>query len=442
MEKERKEFILGAEKRGIDEKSANKIFDEMSEFAKYAFNKSHAAAYSVVAYETAYLKCHYKEEFMAATMNSFLGNQIKIAEYVNECRNIGTEVLNPDINESQFKFSVVDSKIRFSLDTIKNVSSNAILDIVRIREEGGKFKDFLDFMKRTSSENINKKCVESLIKAGCFNSIEKKYTLLDLLENFETIMDSLAVEARNNYKGQINLFDTSEEKNDIEIVPAKRKLSKKNILDMEKEVLGMYVSGHPLDDYLDIIKKEKAVTSKDIIVSENDEMEYEKISKYDSQEIKICGIVESANIKYTRKNEQMMFATLSDMFSEVEIILFPKIYASYGSFVNVGNVVLVRGKVNITEEEGTKILATEVKKISKTEKIYVKVPKERLNLLPQVEAIIEDISDKYYGNIPVYLFLEGENKMKLLKRDAWLNNEDETINILKLRFGEENVKKK
>ena len=443
MQQERKIFVDGALKNDIDEVSANKIFDEMSEFAKYAFNKSHAAAYSTVAYETAFLKCHYKPEFMAATMNSFIGNQMKIAEYVNECRTSKIEVLNPDINESQFKFSVVDGKIRFSLDTIKNVSSNAILDIIKIRENEGPFKDFIDFMKRTSVESVNKKCIESLIKAGCFKSIEKKYTTLDLLENFENIMDSLALETRNNYKGQINLFDEAgESTSSIIIEKSKRSLSKKDELDMEKEVLGMYVSGHPLDDYLDIISKEKAVTTKDIVISEDDDMSDEKISMYDNKEVKICGIIESSNIKYTKNNEQMMFATLSDMYSEIELILFPKTYANYGNFVSNSSVVLVKGKVNITEDEGTKILVSEVKKISKTEKIYIKIPKERLDMIKQVEDIISDISDKYYGNIPVYLFLEGKNMMKLLKRDMWLNNESEVLNELKLRFGEENVVKK
>ena len=442
MEKERQIFINGAKENGIDENSANTIFDEMSDFAKYAFNKSHAAAYSVLAYETAYLKCHYKAEFMAATMNSFIGNQIKIAEYIHECKVAKIEVLNPDINESQFKFSVVDGKIRFSLDTIKNVSSNAILDIIRIRKEGGPFKDFMDFMKRTSFENVNKKCIESLIKAGCFNSIEKDYTMLDLLENFETIMDGLAVEARNNYAGQINLFDSSEEKNDIEIVRSKRKLSKKNMLDMEKEVLGMYISGHPLDDYMDIIQKENAVMTKDIILIDDDMDSDNKIAKYDSKEVKICGIIESYNIKYTKKNEQMMFAILSDMYSQVELILFPKAYANFGNYISEGATVLVKGKVNITEEEGTKILVSEVKRISKTDKIYIKVPKERIDMLDKVEQIVSEISDKYYGNLPVYLFLDGLNKMKLLPRDMWLNNEDETIDTLKLRFGNSNVVKK
>lgn len=442
MEKERAIFILGAKKNGIDEESSNKIFDEMFDFAKYAFNKSHAAAYSCIAYQTAYLKCHYKEEFMAATMNSFLGNQVKISEYIEECKNLKIEVLKPDINESFEKFTAKDGKIRFSLDTIKNVSSNSIKDIVRNRESFGKFTSFMDFVNRTSGENVNKKCIESLIKAGSFLNVEKEYNTLDLLENFEKIVDNVSIQNRNNYKGQINLFDTSDEKSSISIVKSSRKLDKKEILDMEKEVLGLYISGHPLEDYMDYIKKNSTVMTKDIVINDISDIPNEDILRLDGKNVTICGIIDSCYIKYTKKNEQMLFAILSDIYSQIELIVFPSVYMNFSNIFLEGNMIKVTGKVNITDEDGTKIIVRSAEKITKTESIYIKVPKENLELVDKVENIVKDLSDKYYGNIPVYLFLEGTNKMKLLKRDRWLNNTDDIMKELKLRFGEGNVVKK
>ena len=248
------------------------------------------------------------------------------------------------------------------------------------------------------------------------------------------------MQSRNNYAGQINLFDNSEEKNEVKIEKSNRKVTKQLLFNMEKEVLGMFVSGHPLEEYLEYIKENATVTTKDIVIGSEEDLD--KINKYDQKEVRICGIIDSCYTKYTKKNETMMFAIMSDMYSQIELVLFPKTYANYSSFVSEGNIVFVKGKAVLSEEDITKILVTEVKKISKTEKIYIKIPKDRIDMLPQVESLISDISDEFYGSIPVYLFLEGTNKMKMMPRDKWLSGTDELMENLKLRFGDTNVVKK
>ncbi|MDF2865463.1 MAG: DNA-directed polymerase PolC [Clostridia bacterium] len=447
MNKEREVFVKGASENGIDEESSNKIFDEMAEFAKYAFNKSHAAAYAVVAYQTAYLKVHYPAEFMAATMNSLLGNLNKIPEYIEECKSMNIEVLKPDINNSHSKFGVVDGKIIFALETIKNVSAGAISDIISIRQREGKFKNFIDFCEKVSGENVNKKCIESLIKAGCFDETEKDLNRIDLLEGFEIVIDNINSNRRRNYANQVNLFETVEESSNITIPKSKRNVTKKEILDMEKEIIGLYVSGHPLDEYSEYISKNSNITTKDLIVPEqqNDESE-ESISvnivNYDSKQVIICGIIDSSKIIYTKNNDQMMFAEMSDMYGSIEIILFPGVFSKFSRSLEAGNVVKVKGKVSIKENEKTKILVSDVEKISKNPNIYIKMPKDKFDLEENVISFVDELSNEYYGSTPVYLFYEGTNKLKLLNRSYWLNDGEDVINELKSRLGEENINKK
>lgn len=448
MNKEREIFVAGSKENGIDEESSNKIFDEMAEFAKYAFNKSHAAAYAVVAYQTAYLKTYYPQEFMAATMNSMLGNLNKIPEYIVECKTMNIEVLRPDINESYSKFTVIDGKIVFALETIKNVSGNAIADIISVREREGKFKNFIDFCEKVSGENVNKKCIESLIKAGCFESIEKDLNRVDLLESFETVIDNINSNRKRNYANQVNLFETVEEKSTIIIQKSKRQVSKKELLDMEKEVIGIYVSGHPLDDYSEYISKNSTITTNELVTDDEDsEFEIETEEKnenkvnYDSKQVVICGIIENSRIIFTKNNDQMMFSELSDMYGSIELILFPGMFAKYGKLIESGNVVKIKGKVSMKENEKAKILVSDVEKISKSQKIYVRLPKDKFDLEPNVVSFIDEISNEYYGTVPVYLFYEGTNKLKLLNRSYWLNDSEDVLNELKSRLGEENIKK-
>ena len=459
MNKERVNFIEGAAKNGIDEKSANKIFDEMAEFAKYAFNKSHAAAYAVVAYQTAYLKCHYPEEFMAAYMNSFIGNQNKIPVYVNECRELGIEVLRPDINESFSKFTVVNGKIRFAISSIKNVGETAVEDIIKERERNGKYKNFIDFCERLSSDTINKKCVESLIKAGCFDEIEKEYTRYDLLDNFEKIIDGVVHTRKNNYINQINFFGEIEGNDDsIKIDKSERIPSQRELLDMEKEMLGMYLTGHPLDEYKEMIEKNSTVSTLDLNVQENTEEmdendEEDEAINYDGKNVSICGIFKRGKVLMTKAGKNMMFAGLEDVYGEIELVLFPNVFDRFEAILKDDTVVKVEGRVSIKEDEATKVLVSSIKKLEKNvsenrvedekekqKKIYVRIPKDKLDLEDRVLAYIKDLAKEQPGKIPVYIFYDGTNKMRLLGSQNYLNDSSVVLEKLELAFGKENVR--
>lgn len=453
MNKEREVFVEGASKNGIDSVSANKIFDEMAEFAKYAFNKSHAAAYAVVAYQTAYLKYHYPHEFMAAFMNSFIGNQNKIPVYINECRELGIEVLRPDINESYAKFAVINNKIRFALNSIKNVGQNAIEEIIRERKLNGKYTSFLDFCERISFECVNKKCIESLIKAGCFDEVEKEYNRYDLLDNFESIVDGVNHTRKSNYVNQMDFFGQIEDAStSIKIEKSGRIPSKRELLEMEREMLGLYISGHPLDEYKAYILKNSTVSSMDISGEENEEDEMEESVDYDGKNVSICGIFNRGKILITKSGKNMMFAELEDLYGSVELVLFPNVYERYENILNNDMVIKVSGKVSIKEDEKTKILVSTIvpidnnnnlqeKVIEKiTKKIYVRIPKDKLDLEDRVIGYIKDLSKEYPGECEVYIFYDGTNKMRLLNKANFLSDTSLVQEKLELAFGKENVK--
>lgn len=451
MNEERGKFISGALKNGIDEESANKIFDEMSDFAKYAFNKSHAAAYAVVAYQTAYLKKHYPHEFFAATMNSLMGDFNKIPEYISECKKLGIKVLKPDINESYTKFAVVNQKIRFALVSIKNVGEGAINYILNERNRNGKFVSFIDFVKRTAGDTVNKKCIESLIRAGCFDEIEKNYSRFDLLESYESIVDSIVTSRRNNYENQINLFDggANQKQEEIVIRKSNHKATKKELLDMEKEMIGLYISGHPLDEYKEYIDKVSTVTLRELNshlefnIQDGEDDEYEeKNVDYDGKQVIVCGIVTKSKLMNTRTGKQMIFADLEDMYGSAELVVFPKLLEQFSSLLAPESIIKVSGKVNIKEGEKAKILVNDVQKISKQEKIYIRMPKDKFDLEDRVIEAVKNLPQECKGNVPVYLYFDGTNKLKVIGRAFWLTSEKNVIEKLETMFGKENVKVK
>ncbi len=434
MNKEREVFVAGCKSNGITENISNKIFDEMSEFAKYAFNKSHAAAYASVSYQTAYLKTYYKEEFMAATMNSLLGNLNKIPEYISECKKMGIEILRPDINASLARFNVENEKIVFALSTIKNVSEVAIDEIIRIREENGKFKSFVDFLERVVNEHVNKKCIESLIMAGAFDLLDESINRYDMLESFEKLMDSIVFNRRNNYANQLDFFSTSTDTSLATKVPlCGRKITKKELLEMEKEIIGIYVSSHPLSEYEEYIVKNNCTTTKEI----NDNLD-----TYDDKIITICGSVEERKTIITKAGKEMLACLCNDMFSSIEIIVFPKQFTKLSNVLSKGNVVKLTGRLSIKENERIKLLVTSGENITKTSKIFIKIPEGKNELDEVVTNFIKDTSDEYYGNIPVHLFYEDSKKIKLLPRSFHLDDSDEVIELLKSRLGHDNVVKK
>ena len=355
-------IIKGCVRNGIDEKSANKIFDEMAEFAKYAFNKSHAACYAVVAYRTAYLKAYYPVEFMAAMLNSFLGNLDKIPAYTEECKRLNIQILKPDINKSYTKFTVDGDKIRFGLGSIKNVGTSAVDEIVAERDRNGQFKDFTDFCERIQETNVNKKCTESLIKAGAFDEFNE--TRRTLMESFESILDTITSSNKKELEGQVNMFDlggsdSKEMKYTFKEFP---EYSRKELLFMEKEMLGLYISGHPLDNIRHQIEMQTNINSFQMRQMENTDEIGEEIRQEikDGQMVKYAGIITKIKKKYTKNNKLMAFLTVEDLYGPTEIILFESAYQNCANVLMEDNIVLVNGRLSVREDEETKIVANQI----------------------------------------------------------------------------------
>ncbi len=387
--------VPGCVRNGIDELSANKIFDEMAEFAKYAFNKSHAACYAVIAYRTAYLKAYYPAEFMAATLNSFLGNLDKIPQYIDECKLLGIEILKPEINKSDAKFTTEyddgvsrrdtkspstnlplqsKAKVRFGLGSIKNVGSVPVYSIVKERREKGQYKSFTDFCERIADEAVNKKCIESLIKAGAFDEFEQ--TRSTLLASFEGIIDTIQSSKKKGLDGQVSMFDlgTEQEKEEMNEVKYKfyeqEEMSNKELLSIEKEMLGIYVSGHPLEKLRSQIEAQATINtmqlrqldeqmSSQMLAEEGVRNETPKF--VDGQKIKYIGIITSIKKKYTKNNKIMAFVTIEDLYGTAEIIVFENAYLTAGKSLVEENIVVVDGRLSIREDDTTTIIANELK---------------------------------------------------------------------------------
>ena len=411
--------VPGCVRNGIDEKSANKIFDEMSEFAKYAFNKSHAACYAVVAYRTAYLKTYYPAEFMAATLNSFLGNLDKIPEYIDECKRLKIEILKPDINKSMTKFSVEDGKIRFGLGSIKNVGNAAVDAVIKEREEHGAYKGFVDFCERIADKNVNKKCVESFIKAGVFSDFEQ--TRATLLASFEQIIDGIQSEKKRGLDGQVSMFDmgTKEEKEKMqdkkyafEIYP---EVSDKDKLSMEKEMLGIYISGHPLEKYRKLIQEQTNISTLDLnqIDDNGEDIEHgynnAKTKFRDGQQVKYAGIITAIKKKYTKNNKIMAFVTIEDLYGSTEIIIFENAYMKSKESLFEENIVIVDGRLSIREDDTTTIIANEISDFKEQKK----------------HKLVFDITD-----------LDEENKAKLRGGICYFSGDKNNIQVF-VKIGED-----
>ena len=458
MAEERKNFIYGltdeegkikipgAIRNGVDEKSANKIFDEMAEFAKYAFNKSHAACYAVVAYRTAYLKAYYPTEFFAALLNSFLTTQTKITAYINECKKMNIEVLRPDINKSFSKFTVEGNKIIFGLAAIKNVGEAAIESITNDREKNGPFEDFIDFCKRVESEDVNRKCIESLIKAGVFDSLEANRNTL--LSSFEDILDTISGDKKRALSGQMNMFEMPENiasKEELYQMRPMKELPKKEMLLMEKEMLGLYVSGHPLDNYISYIEKYSTIKSSDLVTDEFDEMSEKNIEDLDGKEVKIFGIISEVRTKITKNNEIMAFVTLEDLEGSLNIIVFPKTYVQYRNEVYEDNIVQISGRISIKEDEIT-IIALKIANFEahnyelmmalgdKNKMIQIDIPKDKSEYeLQELRNFIKEISNQK-GTINVELRNNGTSKILPMYVD------EKVFENLKNKVGDENIR--
>jgi DNA polymerase-3 subunit alpha len=449
MERERQNFIYGNEKEnvkgcisnGISETVANKIYDDMTDFAKYAFNKSHAAAYAVVAYQTAWLKRYYPVEFMAALLTSVMHNSTKVSEYIATCRSMEIELLPPDINEGYAHFSVSNGKIRYGLAAIKNVGKTAINSLVKEREENGRYKSITDFLERLTGNDLNKRMIESLIKAGAFDSLSG--TRKQYMQAYKIIMDGIIQTNKRSIEGQINLFDFALDNGaDInkfeEELPEVGEYPEEALLANEKEVLGIYLSGHPLQKYEEIISSMTNIRSIDFVYSEEEE---HNSKLYDGQDVTIGGIITSKTIKSTRNNKMMAFITIEDLYGSVEIIIFPNDYEKYKNVLIEDSKVFVKGRVSIVEEQDSKIIMqkmVDLKDISK--QLYLKV--EDYNTYKKLyDKIIYNIN-LYKGKDKVIIYLNKEKTIKKLKSEFNVNINNDLTDELKLILGEECVKVK
>lgn len=462
MEEERKNFIYGIVdengnievpgclRNGISEETANKIFDQMMDFASYAFNKSHAAAYAVVAYYTAYLVHYYPIEYMAAMLNSVRGNSDKVAVYVRAAKDMQMEVMPPDINKSFGKFTVQDGKIRFGLAAIKNVGENPIESIIKAREEKGEFTSFVDFCNKVDFGKVNKRMVESLIKSGAFDCFGVYRS--QLLAVYEKVIDSVLNQRRKNIEGQMSLFSSlSEEFKEIEIkYPNINEFDKKYKLSMEKEMTGIYLTGHPLEDYEELIKNRTSTRTIDILGGEaleedildeaSKQIENENSVVKDGERVIIGGLITEVSRKITKNNTMMAFIQLEDLYSSIEVIVFPKILSSFNALIQEDEIVLIKGRVSKREDEEPKVLCDAVEKLVKvsTEKLYIQI-----NNNGEVKDAMNDfksISKSNPGNIPIYICTREEKKKYLVSREYWIKENEEVMEFLKSKYGRENVK--
>ncbi|MDD3839894.1 MAG: DNA polymerase III subunit alpha [Clostridia bacterium] len=453
MERERKNFIYGnadskediiikgAVNNGVSEENANRIFDEMMEFAKYAFNKSHAAAYALIAYHTAWLKCYYPVEFMAALMTSVMHNTNKIANYINNCKTMGISILPPDVNESFGNFTVVDNKIRFGLAAVKNVGSNAIDEIVRIRKKDGPYKSFVDFCERVDYKYINKKAIESLIKCGAFDSMGVYRS--QLMAIYEKTIDSVQQSRRRNIDGQLSLFESQTEQLNHGMLPDINEYPQKLMLSMEKEILGIYISGHPLSEYKYELKK-LTTTNSYMLSSLAEESEHdENISNVtnirDRDIVTIGGIIVEKRTKATKNNEIMCFIGLEDLYGVTEVVIFPRVYNQYMQILDNDSIVLIKGMIDLKEGEQPKILCRYVEPLYKIDnkRLYLKISN---TIQKDVSKKIKPILKRYSGNIPVFIYIERNNKSKMAKRNLWVSEDQQLMRELKALLGEESVK--
>ena len=443
--------VPGCVRNGIDAQSADKIFDEMSEFAKYAFNKSHAAAYAVVSYRTAYLKAYYKEELMAATLNSFLGNLDKIPVYIQDCKDMGIEILNPNINESETKFTVVDNKIRFGLGSVKNVGVAVIDSIVAEREKNGPFESFTSFCERVKDEAVNKKCIESLIKAGAFDDFGK--TRATLLASFEGIVESINNENKNKIENQVSMFDLMEDIDDnIEAQKytfiEKEEMEQRELLSLEKEMLGVYISGHPLDKFKSAIEKHANISTLDMIKIDEEVQEFGESKEYkDGQNIKFVGIISKVNKKFTRKNTTMAFVNIEDFYGTAEFVVFDSVYTKSGHIIVEDNIVLVEGRLSMREDEPVKVVVSNIKEFTEDMPITNNVQKinQVKSLKINITGLTEEQKSRLRGAIK---FFSGEKyNVKLfvvdsgeLKPCGALYLTDKVKAVFESIVGKENVK--
>ena len=445
MEKERQIFVYGDPEtdvpgciaNGIDEKTANKIYDEMIDFAKYAFNKSHAVSYAYVSYQTAFLKYYYPVEYMAALMTSVHENPGKVAEYIYACRQMGIKILSPDINRGYADFSVDNGSIRYGLAAVKGVGLPVIESIVNERKEYGEFTTLEDFITRVSQRGIiNKRVIESFIKAGALDSLEG--TRKQFMTVYSRIMDQISHEKKNSMAGQMSLFDIvgEEQKSEFQIrLPNVGEYEKETLLSLEKEVLGIYVSGHPLEEYEDQWKRCVSASTSDFLPDE----ESGRPKVHDGSKEIIGGMIIDKTVKYTKTNQMMAFLTVEDLLGTVEVIIFPRDFEKYKAFIEPDSKVFIKGRVSEEEDKPGKLICEKIVPFSgKTKELWVQFESKEA-YLKEEKNFLNMIADSE-GNDSVVIYCTLERAVKRLPANRNINIEQGIITRLQNRYSEKNIK--
>ena len=444
MEQERKNFIYGNEeenvpgcvKKGIAENIAGHIYDEMMDFAKYAFNKSHAACYAVVSYQTAYLKHYYPVEFMAALLTSVIDNSGKVSEYILACKNMGIAILPPDINKGEAGFSVDGKAIRYALTAVKGVGRSVIEQIVVERKVRGSYTNLEDFITRNVEGELNKRVIENLIKAGAFDTLGG--TRKQFMSIYIQILDRINSDKKNNMAGQMSLFDivSDEQKEEFDIkLPDVGEYSKEMMLAFEKEVLGIYVSGHPLEEYESLWRKHIKNTTTDFMLDD----ETQAMRATDGMKTTIGGLITEKKIKYTKNEQVMAFLNLEDLVGNVEVIVFPKTYTKFGSLLMEDKKVFLTGRVSGEDERDGKLICEDVL-------AFEDVPRQlwlQFATKEEYETSMQDMMDIMAyseGKDVVIIYIKEPRMKKQLPANQNVKADTTLLTALSERFGAENVK--
>ena len=430
------EGIRGCIANGISEQAANAIYDSMVDFAKYAFNKSHAAAYAVISVQTAWLKYYYPVEFMAALMTSVIDNSTKASEYLYHCKEMGIPVLSPDINSGQGEFTAEGDHVRYGLYAIKALGRPVIDRIIEERRENGLYQTLQDFIERTTDRDVNKRAVENLIKAGACDSLDGTRKQMVIVS--ASLIDQAAQQKKNSLAGQISLFDlvSDDVKKEYQIhYPDVGEYSKEELLGYEKEVLGIYLSGHPMEEYMAKWKKNVTASAGDFLLDE----ETGETKAKDNEKVIVGGMISEKTVKYTRNNQAMAFITIEDITGTVEVIIFPKIYERFSAFLNEDAKVFVTGRAQIDDERDGKIICDRIIPFEDVQKeLWLQFhTKEEYD---QKEAELFELLHDSDGSDEVVIYVANPKLLKRLGKNRTIRINTELVNNLTKFLGENNVK--
>ena len=443
--------VEGCIRRGVDEKTAAEVYKQMENFASYAFNKSHAAAYAMISYQTAWMKCKYPSEYMAALLTSVLDNANKVSAYISECNRLGIEVLPPHVNESENGFTVSNGKIRFGLLAIKNLGRSVIKNMIAERSDNGLYKSFYDFCKRVYGKELNKRALESLIKCGALDGFGTNRR--QMLMSIESIIGDLDASKKKNLDGQLGFFDMPDvaEQNDNVSFPDVNDFSISETLSMEKEVTGLYLSGHPMKEYEELSSKLKVEKTYNILEGYN-----EKGNKYvDGSKAKLLVVISSVKIKSTKNNNTIAFVTMEDLYGSIEMLVFPNTLRQYASIIQEGNIVLVDARLSVREDEEVKLVCENISSVTDinfAEKANSDSPHDN-NKKPQRKGLyikldnmqcdeynrIKNLLSIFEGRTPVYMFFNDDKKLMVAPCDLWVDINEVLLKELKYQLGDENV---